>query len=129
MSSFTTPLICELLDDGVSYKIHERFTFRIGSETSQRRVETEVGFITDLASTWPFGWLIPPNGKYGKAAVTHDDLCKNKRIMNGNIVEHCTRKEADAIFLEAMTVLGVSKPRRLLMYSCVRGYAIATGKK
>ena len=129
MSSFTTPLICELLPDGKNYKIYERFTYRIGSETSQRRVETEVGFITDLASTWPFGWLVPPNGKYGKAAVTHDDLCKNKRIMNGNIAEHCTRAEADAIFLEAMGVLKVPKLLRYTMYTLVRGYAIATGKK
>lgn len=129
MSSFTTPLICELLDDGVSYKIYERFIYRIGDVNSQRRVETEVGFVTDLASTWPFRWLLPPNGKYGKAAVTHDDLCKNKRIMNGNIVETCTRAEADAIFLEAMGVLKVPKPLRYLMYTLVRAYAIALNKK
>ncbi len=70
------------------------------------------GFKTDLASIPRLLWrLLPPIGKYDKAAVVHDYLYQ----FNG-----VTRKEADSILLEAMTVLGVGKWTRRTIYAGVR---------
>lgn len=79
------------------------------------------GIKTDFASIpRAFRWMIARVGKYGKAAVLHDWLCERKIV---------SRKEADQIFLEAMTILGVGWFKRRTMYFGVRAYSIATFKK
>ncbi|HCH8504641.1 TPA: DUF1353 domain-containing protein, partial [Salmonella enterica] len=68
--------------------------------------------ITDLASVPRIFWTpLPPDGKYAKAAIIHDYLYDNALR---------TKKEADRIFLDGMTVLGVPKWKRTVMYWAVR---------
>jgi len=84
----------------------------VGYEGSRDRVTVPAGFVTDFASSPPAVWsLIPPWGKYGKAAVVHDYLYQTKAR---------SRKEADDIFREAMVVLQVDSVRVFLMYWAVR---------
>lgn len=56
---------------------------------------------------------MPPDGKYAKAAIIHDYLYDNALR---------TKKEADLIFLDGMTVLGVPKWKRIVMYLAVRWF-------
>ncbi|EBY3151137.1 DUF1353 domain-containing protein [Salmonella enterica subsp. enterica serovar Teshie] len=70
--------------------------------------------ITDLASVLRIFWTpLPPDGKYAKAAIIHDYLYDNALR---------TKKEADQIFLDGMTVLGVPKWKRIVMYWVVRWF-------
>ncbi|HAT1685296.1 TPA: DUF1353 domain-containing protein, partial [Klebsiella oxytoca] len=57
---------------------------------------------------WTF---LPPDGRYAKAAIIHDWMYDNALR---------TKKEADLIFLDGMTVLGVPKWKRRVMYLAVR---------
>ncbi|HAT1684625.1 TPA: DUF1353 domain-containing protein, partial [Klebsiella oxytoca] len=57
---------------------------------------------------WTF---LPPDGRYAKAAIIHDWIYDNALR---------TKKEADLIFLDGMTVLGVPKWKRRVMYLAVR---------
>lgn len=73
---------------------------------------TAAGDMPDFATIpRPLWVLFPPTGPYGKAAVIHDYLY-DMRIG--------TRERADAIFLEAMGVLGVPWLVRRLLYAAVR---------
>lgn len=73
------------------------------------------GFKTDFASVPRiFAWLVPPYGKYTKAAILHDYLCVTLLI---------DRSHADGIFRRAMRELGVSFLRRWLMWAAVRAGA------
>ncbi|EIL0688197.1 DUF1353 domain-containing protein, partial [Salmonella enterica] len=54
---------------------------------------------------------LPPDGKYAKAAIIHDWMYDNALR---------TKKEADLIFLDGMTVLGVPRWKRTIMYQAVR---------
>lgn len=89
-----------------------------GSLHRERRPDAWLGeeyrdsSITDLASVPRIFWtLLPPDGKYAKAAIIHDYLYDNAQR---------TKKEADRIFLDGMTVLGVPKWKRTVMYWAVR---------
>ncbi|EGV8341913.1 DUF1353 domain-containing protein, partial [Salmonella enterica] len=55
--------------------------------------------------------ILPPDGKYAKAAIIHDWMYDNALR---------TKKEADLIFLDGMTVLGVPQWKRTIMYWAVR---------
>ena len=118
MSSFTTPLLLEYLD-GKNWKLHQAFEYHIGQYPApiDQIVTVPVGFITNFVSIpRPLWAILPPTGKYGKAAVIHDYLYAIHCI-NGR---HISRKEADLIFLEAMKVLGVPAWKRRAMYRAVR---------
>jgi len=114
MSSFTTPLFVEHLD-GKNWKVIESFIYHVGEKGSDNIIIIPSGFVTDFASIPRFAWSIigHPAGKYGKAAVVHDYLYRNKIG---------SRKQADDVFLEAMDVLGVSKVKRYTMYYSVRAF-------
>lgn len=78
-----------------------------------------VGFTTDFASVPRiFTWLVPPYGRYTKAAILHDFLCHTKPV---------SRAEADGIFRRAMRELGVSFLRRWMMWAAVRAGARLAG--
>ena len=112
MSSFTTPLVVSPLADGRRWKLVYQFGYDVGYKGSDDRITVPAGFVTDFASTpQPIWWLIPPWGKYGKAAVVHDYLY---------LVKTRTRKEADGIFREAMVVLGVPEWQVFVMHLAVR---------
>jgi hypothetical protein len=117
MSSFTTPLILTPLDDGERWRLVEPFEYHVGEEGSGSMIRVPAGFETDFASVPRFFWrILPPWGRYGKAAVVHDYLYGSHA---------CTRERADEIFLEAMTVLGVPAWKRNVMYRAVRWFGQA----
>ncbi|EBL9222499.1 DUF1353 domain-containing protein [Salmonella enterica] len=110
MSKFTTPAILEMLDH-YPWRVHEPFEFYLSDDESEV-IEVPAGFITDLATVPRIFWiLLPPDGKYAKAAIIHDYLYDNALR---------TKKEADLIFLDGMKVLGVPKWKRIVMYQAVR---------
>lgn len=72
----------------------------------------EAGFETDLASVpLIMTWLFPRYGLYTKAAVVHDKLCRPESPVD--------RFDADEIFNEMMSSLGVPRLRRLLMVGAI----------
>ncbi len=110
MSRFTTPAILEMLGH-YNWRVHEPFAFYLSDDNSDV-ISVPAGFVTDLASVPRIFWtLLPPDGKYAKAAIIHDYLYDNALR---------TKKEADKIFLDGMTVLGVPKWKRTVMYWAVR---------
>lgn len=56
------------------------------------------------------------NGLHREAAIVHDYLCTHGELLQ------VTQKQADAVFNEAMIVLGVPKIQRWLMTNGVKGY-------
>lgn len=128
MSSFTTKLIVEVEDDGIHSVVHQVFTYALGRLNSGINITVPVGYRTDFASVpWGIRWLLPAHGKYGKAAVIHDYLCTYRHVMVDGVGVFITREQADAIFLEAMTVLKVPAWQKYSMYVAVRAYANTTG--
>ncbi|ECW0107059.1 DUF1353 domain-containing protein [Salmonella enterica] len=110
MSKFTTPAILEMLAH-YNWRVHEPFAFYLSDDNSDV-IEVPAGFVTDLATVPRIFWiLLPPDGKYAKAAIIHDYLYDNALR---------TKQEADRIFLDGMTVLGVPKWKRTVMYWAVR---------
>lgn len=113
MSSFTTPLVVEPLDDGRRWRVRESFSYYTDvADAPEWLIVVPVGFDTDFASIPRVFWaLLPPTGRYGKAAVVHDYLYR------------CTawpRAVCDRVFREAMEVLGVSWLTRHALYRAVR---------
>lgn len=112
MSSFTTPLRYEVMDDGLHWKILEEFDYERGKLGSGDIIRVPAGFVTDGASVPRIFWnIFPPVGKYGKAAVLHDFLYWEQAY---------TRLEADNLLLEAMDALGVDWLTQLLIFRGVR---------
>lgn len=130
MSSFTTRLEVSPMPDGRRWKLIRTFSYDVGRKGSGVTIKVPAGFITDFASSPPaVWWLIPPWGKYGKAAIIHDYLYQNHRYrsqaqrMSSPLIKlPVTRKYADDIFREAMIVLGVAPWRCSLMYWGVRAF-------
>lgn len=61
----------------------------------QWRINIPAGFETDFASVPQLLWnLLPPTGRYTRAAVVHDFLYRTPGL--------CTRAQADAVLYEAM---------------------------
>lgn len=114
MSSFTTPLRCEDLDDG-RRQLLEPFTYY--SDASGGRVDYTVpaGFVSDGASIprilWPLIGSPWGPGPHGKAAVLHDWLYATAPV---------SRARADRLFLEALEVLGIGWLKRWTLYTGVR---------
>ena len=70
-------------------------------------------FRTDLASVpRALTWFVPRYGRYTKAAVLHDFLCRNP--------DQASREDADGIFRRTMRELDVSILRRWIMWAAVR---------
>ncbi|EBC1279463.1 DUF1353 domain-containing protein [Salmonella enterica] len=110
MSQFTTPVILEMLDHFL-WRVYAFFEFYLSDDDSGI-ISVPSGFITDLASVPRiFLTLLFPDGKYAKATIIHDYLYDNALR---------TKKEADLIFLDGMTVLDVPKWKRIVIYLAVR---------
>lgn len=132
MSSFTQfsaplliqhdPLASAVLGEDY-WRVAKSFRYDIGFEGSQRWVTVPAGYLTDGASVPRIAWsIIPPWGSYGQAAVVHDLLCEYLTVVENGLPVPITRAEADAIFLEAMTVLKVPEETRELMSNAVDLY-------
>ncbi len=88
MSQFTTPAILEMLDH-YRWRVHEPFAFYLSDDSSDV-ISVPAGFVTDLATVPRIFWtLLPPDGKYAKAAIIHDYLYDNALR---------TKQETDKIF-------------------------------
>lgn len=114
MSRFTDPLLVTPLADGHTWVVMRDFGYELGREGSGDSIDVAIGFQTDFASVpRPLWWLFPCWGKYGNAAVVHDWLYWTQLR---------PKPEADRIFLEAMTVLGVGPFTRYSLYYAVHWF-------
>lgn len=112
MSHFLDALILEPLDNGYTWKIIEPFDYEVGNLGSGEKIDVPIGFVTDLASIPRLFWnIMPPFGRYSRAAVLHDWLYHTQQY---------TRKKSDHILLEAMAVLNVSWITRWTIFLGVR---------
>lgn len=76
--------------------------------------EIPEGFATDLASVPRFFWgILPPFGRYSRAAVVHDYLYTTGAV---------SRVDADGVFLRIMKERGVSRLTRYTMWTAVRAF-------
>ncbi len=76
MSRFTTPAVLEMLDH-YKWWVYGPFEFYLSDDNSDI-IHVPAGFVTDLASVPRIFWtLLPPDGKYAKAAIIHDYLYDN----------------------------------------------------
>jgi Protein of unknown function (DUF1353) len=121
MSAFTGPLTLTHLDaDWRRWRLESKLRFTTGDSESGLVIDVPIGFVTDGASVpRPLWALLPAWGRYSRAVVVHDYLCR--LIKDGT--PHQTapdRKTADAIFYEAMVVCGVNRVVRWVMWAAVR---------
>ena len=97
--------------DDLRWRLMRTLTYRVNSGRGQLSISVPRGFITDFASIPRVFWrVILPTGRHREAAVVHDYLYA---------VGDRHKAVADAIFLEAMTVLGVPRWRRWVMFFAV----------
>jgi len=119
MSSFTTPLIVTPYGDR-KWELVRSFDFYINKgviDDLKHNIHIKKGFITDFASVPQLFWnIVPPWGKYGKAAVIHDYLYTTHDF---------TKAQSDMIFLHGMEILGVVWWKAHIMYIAVKYF----GKK
>lgn len=86
----------------------------------EHNVVVPVSYVTDFASVPRFiWWLVPTYGNYTAATVLHDYL-----ITHGIPAGVVDSRTTDRLFREAMAELGVSLPRRWLMWAGVRWGAL-----
>ena len=112
MSQFTDALVVSPLADGKTWVIVRDFGYDVGAENSGDHIGVAICFQTDFASIpRPFWAILPKWGRYGNATVVHDWLYWTQTR---------PRREADAILLEAMAVLGVTPLVKYAMYWAVR---------
>jgi hypothetical protein len=130
MSSFTAQLtITEVALNWRVWRIEQNFTYEVGDKGSGRFITVPAGFQTDGASVPQILWaMFPAWGSYSRAAVIHDLLCHQINIGLPH-PEAKTRKEADAIFMEAMIVCGTGWFTRRILFLGARFGGIAPGRK
>lgn len=106
MSSFTSELIVEPLEDGKTWILKRPFTYHVGSKYSKDYVKVPRGFKTDFASVPKiFTLMLPSWAKFQKSAVLHDYLYRWQGYYRDvHKTVYVNRKEADDIFLEAMLI-------------------------
>lgn len=134
---FTKPLIVIDTGDGRKWQLAEDFQYHVGREDSNEIIRVPAGFITDFATIPQFLWgVFPPTGKYTKAAVIHDYLTANKgRIPYSHsdtypeqITYRCySKRQVDSIFFEAMSVLGVNRIKKRIIWLAVRAFGDSSG--
>lgn len=138
MSGFTRdPLQLVLIDnaDGrasikagrCTWRLAAPISYDVGAKDSGETITVPAGATTDYASVPRFAWsIIPPDGPWLKAAVVHDFLYRSRGTceLGGEVyrtrAKPYTRAESDAIFKEAMAVLGVGRVARGIIYGAVR---------
>jgi hypothetical protein len=100
------PVVEEL--DAKFWRVAEPFVYRGATE----EFVVPAGFRTDFASVpRALVWLIPRYGSYTRAAILHDYLLGSDTV---------SVADADGIFRRSLHELGVSLPRRWMMWAAVR---------
>lgn len=110
---FPSPLVCTWLPQlpGEARRIHIDADFAF-VRPSGEILTVPAGYLSDGASVPELVWNIePPFGDCLEAAMHHDWLYSSKTR---------PRAEADLVFLEGMTVLGLAWWKRSLLYRAVR---------
>lgn len=88
-----------------------------------KRVVCPIGFENDGASIPKFAMAFLGYTAM-EAGVIHDFLYREgAEITEGNVTREPTRLEADNIFLAVMKEMSISRIKRMLMWSAVRGFA------
>jgi hypothetical protein len=101
--------------DGSTWQLVEPLAYQGRDEM----LVVPAGFETDFASVpTAFTWLIPRYGRYTKAAILHDWLCRRAERGEFRWVD------ADGVFRRVMRELGVPVLRRWLMWAAVRLHSI-----
>lgn len=121
-NNFVSPLRVEYIA-GQQWRVLEPFEYHLGTPDGLEFVRVEAGFLTDFASIPQVFWSIwPPTGNYGKPAVIHDNLYVSPSVSHElrQAPRRITRREADAIFLEGMTVLEIPYLTRRALWLGVR---------
>src|SRR2546426_12682496 len=99
MSRFTDVLLVSPLADGRTWVIMRDFGYDVGTEASGDRIDVAVGVQTDFATIHrPFWIILPQWGRYGNATGIHEWVYWTQAR---------PRRLAEAVFCEAMGVLGV----------------------
>ena len=118
--SFTGPLTITQTDKWRVWRLEEPLTYEVKCLGSRRKITAPRGYLVDGASIprllW---WLLPTWGRYSRATVPHDYLYDMLKAGTPH-KEGQTRKQADAVFLEAMGVCRVSWLVRHGMWAAVR---------
>jgi hypothetical protein len=84
----------------------------VGYRGAREDFTVPAGFVTDFASIPRLVvWLIPRYGLYTRSAILHDFLWRTSAV---------SRADADGLFRRSMRELGVSMPRRWMMWAAVR---------
>jgi hypothetical protein len=110
---FLTPLILED-HGGLPFVLHAPLSYVTAAD---ELITVPARFATDLASIpRPLWAVLPPVGKYDRAGVLHDHAYQTGAI-NGRVI---TRHDADALMLEAMTVLRVGRVARYAIWTALR---------
>lgn len=112
MSAFLTPLVVDENEDDSGAVLTQDFVY--SSDHLGRLVTVPAGFKTDYASVprLPFAYLLF-GGRAQWAAVIHDYLYRTASV---------PRADADATFLEAMTVSNLPAWQRYPMWAAVRAF-------
>lgn len=101
------------------------FEYYIGDKEDNCFIYIPKGYLTDGATAPKiFSKLIPAWGQYGAATIVHDYMCEYLSMYIGKVRIDVPRSRSDGIFFEAMGVLDVPLPKRILMYLAVRTYSI-----
>jgi hypothetical protein len=100
--------------DGHDWRVTEDFYYDTDVHIfAGPRIAVPRGFLTDFASVPKILWnLLPPVGRYGKAAVIHDRLYRTPFL--------ASRKAADCVLFEAMGVCNVGWLTKWIIYLGVR---------
>ena len=122
---FTDPVIVKKIYNTCFWEVMAPFTFHLGSPDGVEFVTIPVGRITDFASIPPpASWIWKsPGSNVDAPALVHDGLYTTPRVQHVNGTwRFIERTEADAIFLEALSVpeLGISRASRRSLWLGVR---------
>lgn len=128
MANFQTPLYLQLESHLDVWVLNRPFAYttdidpaKYGHADLSKELVTPGNMRTDLASVKLGRLLFPPNEPtYAMAAVIHDFLCRPATAVS--------RKFADAVFFEALTVCNLPRWKCWLMYGYVRIGHLITGQ-
>lgn len=125
MSDFTAPLDLRSLPEG-KLMLLRSLTWLVGDYTSPSgAVTVPRGFVCDGGSIPRWFWPVighPLSSSVIRAACVHDWLYHIHAF--DDTAYDCSRREADAVFREALAVDGVGFLRRHLMWAAVRVFGL-----
>ena len=105
--TFMTELVVREVDD-VRWKLERDLIYQGNKDL----FTVPVGFKTDFASVPRLFWnILPPTGRYTKAAILHDWLYNSHAV---------SKEDADGIFRRIMEEENVGVVKRNIMYFAVK---------